>query len=376
MSKIIVIGSYAPSLINFRGPLLKEMVGRDHEVLACAPDASPDIQEKLKDLGAVYRNIPIDRTGLNPVRDIYTIFRLISLFRKEKPDIILGYTIKPVIYGSLSGRIACVQRIFSMITGLGYAFSDGGLKEKLIGAVVRSLYKIGMGGNRRVFFQNPDDRDFFIEQNLVCGFEQSALINGSGVDVAFFQPAPFPERVSFLLIARMIKDKGVFEYAQAARIVKAKYPQTRFRLVGWIDEGPQGISRVDLDFWVKEGIIEFLGRLDDVRPAIADASVYVLPSYREGTPRTVLEAMSMGRSIITTDAPGCRETVEEGRNGFLVPVSNAEVLAERMEHFIKHPELIARMGEESRRIAVEKYDVHKVNEVILQTMGLFDEKML
>jgi glycosyltransferase involved in cell wall biosynthesis len=370
MSKIIVIGNYTPMLINFRGPLLKKMAENGHEVLACAPDASLDIQGKLKAFGVAYRDILIDRTSLNPVRDIYTVFRLISLFRKEKPDVILSYTIKPVIYGSLAGRIAGVPRIFSIITGLGYAFSDGGLKEWLVGAVARFLYRLSLGANRRVFFQNPDDRDIFIRLGLLRGFEQSALINGSGVDVKFFQPAPFPEKVSFLLIARLIKDKGIFEYVKAARIVKARYPQARFRLVGWIDEGPQEISRTDLDSWVKEGVIEYLGRLDNVRPAIADASVYVLPSYHEGTPRTVLEAMAMGRPVITTDAPGCRETVQEGRNGFLVPVRNAEVLAERMERFIKHPELIARMGKESRRIAVEKYDVRKVNAVIMEVMSL------
>lgn len=370
MSEVIVIGSFAGSLINFRGHLLKEMTENGHEVLACAPDASPDIQEKLKALGIAYRNIPIDRTGLNPVRDIYTIFRLISMFCEVKPDMVLGYTIKPVIYGSLAGRIAGVPRVFSMITGLGYAFSDGDLKEWLVGAVVRFLYKLGMGANKRVFFQNPDDRNIFIKQNLLRSFGQAALINGSGVDVDFFQPAPFPERVSFLLIARLIRDKGILEYVKAAKIVKHRYPQTGFRLVGWIDEGPQGISSADLDFWIKEGTIEYLGRLDDIRPAIADASVYVLPSYHEGTPRTVLEAMAMGRPVITTDAPGCRETVEEGRNGFLVPVRDANALADRMEDFIKNPELIARMGDESRQIAAEKYDVRKVNKVILETMGL------
>ena len=370
MAKIIVIGSFAESLVNFRGHLLKKMAENGHKVLACAPDASPDIQEKLKDLGVEYRNIHIDRTGLNPVRDIYTIFRLIFLFREVRPDAVLGYTIKPVIYGSIAGRIAGVPRIFSMITGLGYAFSDDGVRGRLVGAVVRLLYKLGMGANQRVFFQNLDDRDFFIKQNLIRGFEQSALINGSGVDVDFFQPALFPEKVSFLLIARLIKDKGILEYVKAARIVKDKHPQARFRLVGWIDEGPQGISSADLDSRLKEGIIEYLGRLDDVRPAIADASIYVLPSYHEGTPRTVLEAMSMGRPIITTDAPGCRETVIDGKNGFLVPIRDAKALADRMGYFIKHPELIARMGEESRRIAVEKYDVHKVNKVIMDVMGL------
>ena len=371
MSKIIIIGSYAPSLINFRGHLLKKMAENGHEVLACAPDASPDIQEKLKNFGVAYRNIPIDRTGLNPVRDIYTICRLIFLFREVKPDVILGYTIKPVIYGSLAGRIAGVPHIFSMITGLGYAFSDGGLKERLVGAVVRFLYKLGMGANRRVFFQNPEDRNIFIKQKLLRNFEQAALINGSGVDVDFFQPAPLPKIISFLLIARLIKDKGILEYVKAARIIKNRYPKARFRLVGWIDEGPQGISSAELDSWIKEGTIEYLGRLDDVRSAIADTSVYVLPSsYHEGTPRTVLEAMAMGRSVITTYAPGCRETVEEGRNGFLVPVRNTKTLAARMEAFIRHPELIASMGKESRRIAVEKYDVHKVNAVIMEVMGL------
>lgn len=371
MSKIIVIGSFAESLINFRGHLLKKMAENGHEVLACAPDASPDIQEKLKNLGVAYRNILIDRTGLNPVRDIYTVCRLIFLFREVKPDMVLGYTIKPVIYGSLAGRIAGVPRIFSMITGLGYAFSDGGLKERLVGTVVRFLYKLAMGTNRRVFFQNPDDRNIFIKQKLLRNSEQAALINGSGVDVNFFQPAPFPKRVSFLLIARLIRDKGILEYVKAARIVKGKHPQTGFRLVGWIDECPQGISSADLDSWVKGGTIEYLGRLDDVRSAIADTSVYVLPSYyHEGTPRTVLEAMSMGRPVITTDAPGCRETVIDAKNGFLVPVRDVNALADRMEYFIKHPELIVSMGEESRRIAVEKYDVRKVNKVIMEVMGL------
>jgi glycosyltransferase involved in cell wall biosynthesis len=370
VAKIIVISSFAESLINFRGLLLKKMAENGHEVLACSPDASLDIQEKLKKLGVMHQSIPIDRTGLNPVKDIYTICRLVSLFREIRPDVILSYTIKPVIYGSLAGQITGVPNIFSMITGLGYTFSDGGQIDRLFGAVVRFLYRLAINYNRRVFFQNPDDRYFFIKQKLINSFEQTALINGSGVDIDFFQPAPLPEKVSFLLIARLIKDKGILEYAQAARMVKAKYPQTIFRLVGWIDEGPQGISNADLVSWVKEGIIEYLGKLDDVRPSVADASVYVLPSYREGIPRTVLEAMSMGRPVITTHAPGCRETVEEGRNGFLVPVKDVAALAKAMEKIIEEPEFVSKMGRQGRQIAVEKYDARKVNAVILETMGL------
>lgn len=370
MSKIIVLGSFAESLINFRGSLLKRMVENDFEVFACAPKASLDLQEKLKVIGVKYQSIPIDRVGLNPIRDLYTIFRLISLFRAIKPDVVLCYTIKPVIYGSFVGHIIGVPQIFSMITGLGYTFSDGGVKEWLIYTFVRFLYKLSISFNKRVFFQNPDDRDLFLKLGLIESFEKAVLINGSGVDLDFFHIVPFPDDVSFLLIARLIKDKGILEYINAIKIVKKKYSQVRFRLVGWIDEGPQGISNTDLDSWIKELTIEYLGRLYNVRPAIADASVYILPSYHEGTPRTVLEAMAMGRPIITTDAPGCRETVEHGKNGFLIPIKNSEALAKAMEKFIRNPTLIEKMGKESRKIAEDKYDVHKVNKVIMVAMGL------
>jgi glycosyltransferase involved in cell wall biosynthesis len=370
MPRIIVIGSYAESLINFRGSLLKAMVENGAEVFACAPNASHDLQEKLKVLGVKYRNVPIDRVSLNPLNDFNTILKLYSLFRELKPDVILCYTIKPVIYGSLIGRIIGIPRIFSIITGIGYAFSDSGLKEKLINVLVRVLYKLSITGNKRVFFQNPDDRDLFQKFGLVGGFEKVALINGSGVDLDFFHPAPFPEDISFLLIARLIKDKGVGEYIEAIKIVKKKYSQVRFCLAGWIDEGSQGISRSSLDTWIKEGAVEYLGKLDDVRPAIAAASVYLLPSYHEGTPRTVLEAMSMGRPIITTDAPGCRETTEHGRNGFLIPVRDSVALAEAMEQFIRNPTLIKKMGNESRNIVEDKYDVHKVNTDLMDVMDL------
>lgn len=369
MAKIFVLGSFAESLVNFRGPLLSEMVKRGHQVMACAPEASSEIQNVLNAMGE-YQDVPIERAGLNPIKDFQTICKLFGLFRKIKPDIFLGYTVKPVIYGSLAAKLAGVPRIYSMITGLGYAFGGEDLKSRLVGTIVRMLYRLSLKVNHRVFFQNPDDRNFFAQLGILKNQKQAVLTNGSGVDVDFYRPAPFPENLSFLLIARLLKDKGIREYAEAARIIKRKYPNITFRLVGWIDDNPTSISKVELQSWVKEDTIDYLGKLSDVRSAIAESSVYVLPSYREGTPRTVLEAMAMGRPIITTDAPGCRETVEEGRNGFLVPVRNAESIAERMEYFIRHPGLIARMGEESRRIAVEKYDVRKVNVVILEAMRL------
>lgn len=198
----------------------------------------------------------------------------------------------------------------------------------------------------------------------------SCVVNGSGVDVDEYTTMPLPKQPRFLLIGRLLGDKGVREYALAAAKVKAHYPNAHFLLVGWIDDNPDAISQKELDSWIESGTLEFLGKLGDVRPAIADCRVYVLPSYREGTPRTVLEAMAMGRAIITTDAPGCRETVVEGENGYLVPVRDSEALANAMLHCIENPDDVSAMGTVSRQIAVNKYDVHKVNQVMLKEMGI------
>ena len=199
------------------------------------------------------------------------------------------------------------------------------------------------------------------------------VVNGSGIDLAEYAVAPVPAAPRFLLIARLLGDKGVREYAEAARRLRRQHPQARFSLVGWIDDSPDAIAQRELDGWVAEGALEFLGRLADVRPAIAAASVYVLPSYHEGTPRTVLEAMAMGRAIITTDAPGCRETVMEGNNGLLIPVRSVPALVEAMERFIAEPGLAERMGRRSRQVAEAKYDVRKVNAVMLREMGISPE---
>jgi glycosyltransferase involved in cell wall biosynthesis len=236
--------------------------------------------------------------------------------------------------------------------------------------VLRQLYRASLRGVRAVFFQNPDDERVFRDLRLLRRDVRSVLVNGSGVDLQTFRPVPFPPMISFLMIARLLSLKGIHVYAKAAQIVRARHPGVPFRLVGWIDDTPDAIREEDLRSWVDHGTIEFLGKLDDVRPAIAAASVYVLPSYREGTPRTVLEAMAMGRPVVTTDAPGCRETVRHGCNGFLVPVGDSEALATALERFILSPGLITEMGQESRRMAVEKYDVHGVNKIMLNEMGL------
>ncbi len=257
-----------------------------------------------------------------------------------------------------------------MITGLGYGFGGLSWVQRSIGRVVQGLYRLALRQAAGVMFQNPDDWDLFIRLGLVPPTLPITLINGSGVDLERYALSQLPEAPVFLLIARLLADKGLREYDQAARRLKARYPQARFLLGGDLDRNPLGIRAPELADWQADGTIEYLGHLDEVHPAFAAARVYVLSSYREGTPHTVLEAMAMGRPIVTTDAPGCRETVVDGVNGFLVPVRDAAALEHAMERFILQPDRAERMGAESLRLAREKYDAHKVNAVIMEAMGL------
>ncbi|MEQ3636209.1 MAG: glycosyltransferase family 4 protein [Thalassolituus sp.] len=369
----LMIASFPDSLIKFRGPLIEALLAAGCEMHVAVPglDAGSDIALRLDKLGVVVHDIPLQRTGLNPLKDLSALLVLRKLLRKIAADYVLGYTIKPVIYGSLAAWLGGVRNRFALITGLGYAFTGEatGLR-KLLRALIQQLYRFSLSRNRLVFFQNPDDEALFRQLNLLKPTIPSRVVNGSGVDVAEYALSPLPETPSFLLIARLLGDKGVREYAQAAALVKQRFPDVTFRLVGWIDDNPDAISQAELDAWIAAGSIEFMGKLSDVRAAIANCSVYVLPSYREGTPRTVLEAMAMGRAVITTDAPGCRETVVDGRNGYLVPVQDVSALSESMIKLIENPEQVAAMGARSRQMAEEKYDVHKVNKAMLKEMGL------
>jgi glycosyltransferase involved in cell wall biosynthesis len=232
------------------------------------------------------------------------------------------------------------------------------------------LFAHGLARSTSVIFQNPDDRDLFLARRIV-EVHQAELVNGSGVDTERFAVAPLPATPSFLLMARLIPEKGVREYIQAARAVRARIPEARFLLAGWIEERTGAISKAEVQTWRDEGVVQYLGALEDVRPAIAQASVYVLPTYyREGVPRSVLEAMSMGRAIITTDAPGCRETVIEGVNGFLVAPGDSKALARRMEELALDSASIARMGMESRRRVEERFGVERVNADMLRIMEM------
>jgi len=371
----LLIASFPDSLLRFRGALLNALLARGLSVHVAAPDlpAGSSMRQQLEAKGLQVHDIPLRRTGMNPLADLRSLLNLWRLMRRIRPDHVLGYTIKPVIYGSLAARLARVPRRFALITGLGYAFQgqeDGGDERGLLRSLVQRLYSFALHGTHKVFFQNPDDQALFRTLGILQPTTPSFVVNGSGVNVAEYSVAPLPTAPRFLLIARLLGDKGVREYAEAARQVRSRHPDAVFSLVGWIDESPDSIKQDELNAWVAEGTLEFLGRLSDVRPAIAACSVYVLPSYREGTPRTVLEAMAMGRAIITTDAPGCRETVVDEDNGFLVSVKVVSELVAAMQRFIVERELAARMGARSRQIAEQKYDVHQVNAVMLEEMGV------
>ena len=372
MAKVLLVGSIAGSLANFRGDLIKEWVSRGLEVTTLSRPTKETRREKILALGAKHREIPIKRDKLSPLQDLKLILELRRIFGQEKPEYIFAYTVKPVLYSGLCLPAAGQARFFVMITGLGYAFVGFTLKQRLLKKVLSLLYRNALKKSEAVFFQNGDDLAIFREMGLVGANQKVVMINGSGVNLEYFSYSkpPADKEISFLLIGRLLTSKGIREYARAAEMVKSRCPGAKFILLGRLLNSPDSINLTELKRWQDEGVLEYEGGTEDVRPYLEQCSVYTLPSYREGTPRSVLEAMSTGRAIITTDAPGCRETVIEGVNGFLVPVQDCDALAGAMFKFIEQPELIEKMGTASRKLAEEKFDVNKVNRVILEAMGL------
>lgn len=367
---VLIIAGNARSLIANRGDLIRAMQSKNLKVAAAVPTA--DYLSEVEELGITIYPVKMGRTGINPLHDLKFLVALIKLLRQVRPQAVFSYTIKPVIYGSLAARLSRVARIYSMITGLGHVFTTESSRNKRLQKVISVLYRLGLNNNKKVFFQNPDDLQEFINRGILKNHNKAVRTFGSGVDMQHFARESIPENsTTFLFIGRLLTEKGITEFCDAANLVHAIYPDARFIVVGPHDPNlPHSCSEQELKRWKAEGLIEFIGGVKDVRPWIAKCSVFVLPSYREGTPRSVLEAMSMGRPIITSDAPGCRETVENGINGFLVPPRSVEPLADAMQFFLKHPDKITEMGEASWQRVKRDYDVHKVNQVILDAMEI------
>lgn len=366
--KILLISNTAWSLINFRGGLMRALLSAGHEVVAVAPD--DEHVARIEALGVRFVPLPMDNKGTNPVKDLLLIWRFVRLFRAQRPDAVILYTIKPVIYGSLAARYLGLSAI-SVITGLGTAF----LKETWLTRVVEFLYRVSQAQVRKLYFLNQDDMRLFRQRRL-APVEVMECLPGEGVDLSYFsarEQVPESDRgFRFLLMARMLWDKGVGVYVEAARMVRAKYPEAKFGLLGFLDvQNPSAIAREQMQQWVEEGIVNYLGVTNDVRTHVAAADCVVLPSYYpEGVPRTLLEAAAMGKPIITTDATGCREVVDDGVNGFLCRTRDAADLAEKMERVIAlSADERAEMGRRGREKMEREFDEQVVFARYMAVLG-------
>jgi len=371
---ILIISSYAPSLINFRLPLIKELLAKGNKVSIAAPNYkfTDNLKRQLNDLGININIFSLSRSGLNFFKDYKLLREIYSIIKNCDPDILISYTAKPVIYAGIILKIFPKTKYYPLITGLGYAFIEGNnFKRMLLKYIMIWLYKKALVRATKVIFQNKDDRDLFYKLRILKKSSLANVVNGTGVDLKTYPFSTIPSDPIFLMISRLLIDKGVREYVEAAKIVRSKFPNAIFQLAGYLDENPSGIKLEELQSWVKQGNIQYLGEIDSVQNILALCRFYVLPSYREGTPRSSLEALSTGRPIITTDVAGCRETVIHKKNGLLVPHKNSKSLAEAMITLLEEKnEIIQAMGKESYLIAKEKYQIERVNKNILSIIGI------
>lgn len=376
MPTITIISNSAFSLVNFRSHFIKDLVNTGCEVFALAPDFTEDFRTPIEKAGATPIDIFMERTGQKVTKDLKAVFSIYKTLKELDPDITFSYGIKPVIYGLWASRLAKVEKRYAMIAGLGTVYvnrENVTLKDKVTKKVANLLYKSAFRFVDQVFFQNPDDIRLFAKKGIV-DIDQTTLINGSGVDLEYFSPNyKQQDAFTFTLVSRLIKEKGIYEFVDAARKINEEYPQKNleFILLGDVDSNPHSVLESELESWVNKGIILWPGHVKNVKEWLDRTSVFVLPTYyREGTPKSILEAMSMGLPVITTDMPGCKEAVIDGENGFLIPPRDVSALTKAMAKFIEKPSLISSMGTQSRKIAVEKYDVRMINKELLAGMGL------
>ena len=370
---LTIVSHYAPSVINFRGPLIQALCAEGVRVQVLAPDWQPQTQQAAQALGADTAAYDLSRAGLNPFGDLHTLLQLWRHFKVSKPEVVFTHAAKTNVWGMLAAALAGVPHRVAMVEGMGYAFTESArgrtFKQRLVGAVLATLYRMAFKLAHKVVVLNPDDA---ADLQRLCGLppHKTVLLGGIGVPLQEWPlHPPHTQPISFTLIARLLREKGILEYLQAARLVKAQHPEARFYLLGGLDENPGAINQADIQPWLDDGTVEWPGQVN-VKPWLAKTSVYVLPSYREGVPRSTQEAMAMGRPVITTDVPGCRETVVDGLNGFMVPPRNVPALAEAMLKFIQTPSLVATMGTESRRLAEERFDVGKINRKLMDVLGV------
>ncbi|MDH1333225.1 glycosyltransferase family 4 protein [Comamonas thiooxydans] len=371
--KICLVGTVAHSTLNFRGSLISRLCAQGHQVFVLCTDFKSQDKAEVQRLGAIPVDYTLSRGGLNPFADIRSTCQLLRQFRRIGPDIVFSFFAKPVIFGSVAARLAGVPRIVGMLEGLGYAFTMGvkGARKRLKQSLVRNiqllLYRASLRYLDRLIFLNPDDREDLLVRHHIQ-VRDTQILGGIGVDLAALPALPPPQGICrFLFIGRLIREKGIHEFIQAAQTVKRQYPSAEFVVLGSIDrENPGGLTDAELQALLNTGTIIYPGHVSNVVEWITHCSVFVLPSYREGVPRSTQEAMACGRAIITTNVPGCRDTIVEGVNGLLTPPMESKELARSMLYFIEHPERIATMGKESRKMAEALFDSEKQDFKLIQ----------
>lgn len=358
--RVFLVSRCSWTFFNFRGGLAQALTDRQVDV-AGGGAGGDGYEPKISALGIPFKELPVDKRGINPFADLRLIVALYRWYREGRPDVVHHFTIKPVIYGSIAARLAGVPRIVNTITGLGYVYTE---RQGILRWIVDRLYRIALRSSHWVFFQNGDDRALFVGRGLVDPAIAS-LVPGSGVNTERFRPGVAVQSgneaqrggISVLMLSRVLRDKGAYEFVHAARHVRQIMPDVRFCIVGEIDiRNPSAVAEATVRAWQNEGVIEWFGHTDEVRPYIAKADIVVLPSYREGTPRSLLEASAMGKPVIATDVVGCREVVEHGRNGLLVPVRDAAALARAIIDLAGDAELRARMGAAGREKMLKEFD--------------------
>jgi glycosyltransferase involved in cell wall biosynthesis len=357
-------------LLNHRRSLVEELLRQGYRVTAVCDAATAKELNEFTQLGVEYRAVTVSRGGMSPFGDLRTLKQLNALFGEIKPDAVVSSTSKPVIFGSIASSSTKVPKVVSMITGLGYSFIEGReVKRRIARLAATSLYRIALPKCSSIIFHNADDLRMFEEIGLLKPSAPVHVVNGSGVDINYYKVAPQHKVVNFVMISRLLADKGVREYAAAGLALRKSHSNSKVTLVGGLDASPNSVTAQELAHWRAQGL-DFAGEVSDVRPLIAAASVVVLPSYREGTPRAILEGMAMGRAIITTNAPGCRETVVDGRNGVLVPPRDTKNLVGAMQKLADDPALVAAMGRNSRLIVCDKFDSAAVARDTIAKAGL------
>ncbi len=374
MKQIVIIGNTASMMLNFRKELIQTLCQQGNKVYCVASGYTSEQIETLKLWGAEAIENPLDTKGLNPFKDIKAILKLRKIIKNISPDVVFSFFVKPCLFGSFAAKLANVPRIIGMVEGLGNPFTHYPQlitkKTKIIKSIQVFLYKTIIPFLDSFIVLNYDDKKDLLDKYHIKTKELTVL-GGIGLDLdKFYYTKPNVSPLSFIFIARFLKEKGIFEYLNAAKIIKKKYPDIIFYILGEFDEkNPFALTRSQLEKYLKSNIVEYPGYVNNVDEWLKKASVFVLPSYyREGLPRSIQEAMAIGRPIITTDSVGCKETIKDDRNGFLIPVLNVDVLVEKMEFFINNPDKVLAMGLESRKIAEKEYNVHKVNKKLIKIL--------